>query len=220
MSEVESEALPEDEGTEGTEDDAEGEEEQEEDTAVKDSFEEGIANDDDEDDIKLAMIGAGATFKNVTRLYNQFMIDEGLALSKEDKAKHVTEALTGKEFADEAGYDTAITALVSTEKGITERSAGGLLRAYAKKNDLDVYKKPKAEGTGKTGFSSVYYAWLVANVTSTKAEATAYIMNKENSENTRRHESHYMNIWKLVHSIALGAGLVEEEAPVAEAEAS
>ena len=194
-------------------DDQETEEQEEEDTAIQDSFEAGISDDNDEDDIKLAMIGAGATFKNVTRLYNQFMIDAGLALSKEDKAAHVTEALEGKEFADEAGYDAAIVALVSDEKGINERSAGGLLRAYAKKQDLDVYKKPKAEGSGKSGFASTFYAWLVSNPEVEKKAANEYIMNPENSENVRRHESHYMNIWQLVHDIAVGPDAeVEAEA--------
>ena len=181
---------------------AEEQEEEQEDTAVKDAFEAGISEDSDEDDIKLAMIGAGATFKNVTRLYNQFMIDAGLSLSKEDKAAHVTAALEGKEFADEDGYDDAIASLIDPEKGINERSAGGLLRAYAKKHSVEVYKKPKAEGSGKTGFASTFYNFLISDPKVDKETANKYIMNPENSENVRRHESHYMNIWQLVHDIA------------------
>lgn len=169
-------------------------------TAFEDSLEEADAT---EDDAKLAMIGAGATFKNVTRLYNQFMVDAGLALSKEDKATHVTEALEGLEFEDEEGYDGAVAKLISEEKGINVRSAGALLRAYAKKNELEVFKKPKAEGVGKTGFAAYFYDLLRENPFMTKEEATLKIQkNPSNSENVRRHESHYLNIQKLVLDVS------------------
>jgi hypothetical protein len=185
-------------------------EEQKEDTAIKDSFDSGVARDDHEDDIKLAMIGAGATFKNVTRLYNQFMVEEGFSLSKEDKASHVTQALDGKSFATEDDYDVAIESLVSEDKSINERSAGGLLRAYAKKNGLDVYKKPKSEGAGRSGFASEFYDWMIATPGSTKEDAINYINNKNNpkvSENVVRNESHYMNIWSCVHAVAVKGGI-------------
>lgn len=198
--------------------DAEAEQEEEEDTAIKDSFDAGVANEGDEDDIKLAMIGAGATFKNVTRLYNQFMVDEGFALSKEDKTAYVNATLEGREFADEEGYDAAVEALVSEEKNVNERSAGGLLRAYAKKNELEVYKKPKSEGAGRSGFASEFYDWMVENHGATKADALAYINNKDNpkvSVNVIRNETHYMNIWNTVHRVAVKGGLATDPAPEA-----
>lgn len=167
---------------------------------IQSAFDDSVGGD--EDDVKLAMIGAGATFKNVTRLFNEYMINAGLALSKEDKAAHVTQALEGKTFEDEDGFDEAIAALVDSDKGINERSAGGLLRAYAKKHDVEVYKKPKAEGAGRSGFASTYYDWLATDINVSEEDAKAYINNPENSENTRRHLSHYMNIWKLVNTIA------------------
>ena len=185
------------------EDGTEGEEEVDPNDAIIEAFNVAIASEEalEEDDIKLSMIGAGATFKNVTRLYNQYMVLAGLAISKEDKVAHVAEALEGLEFEDEAGYDLAVVALMDEEKNINERSAGALLRAYAKKNTLEIYKKPKAEGTGRVGFASTYYDFLVANPYVVEAEAKAYIMNPKNSENVRRHESHYMNLWKLTNRI-------------------
>ena len=41
----------------------------------------------EEDAVKMDMISKGATFKNVTRLYNKFMIDAGLAISKSDRSQ-------------------------------------------------------------------------------------------------------------------------------------
>ena len=178
-------------------------EESSEEDAIIEAFNVAIASDPslEEDEIKLLMIGAGATFKNVTRLYNQYMVLAGLAISKEDKAAHVAEALEGLEFAEEDGYDLAVAALMDPDKKINERSAGALLRAYAKKNELDIYKKPKAESSGRVGFSSVYHDFLVANPYMTEKEASEYIMNPKNSDNTHKHKSHYMNTWKLVNRV-------------------
>lgn len=197
ISEDEVGSLDEELDSEGSED---GQEDQE--VAIREVFDNCIDDESDEDDTKLAMIGAGATFKNVTRLYNKFMIDAGLALSKEDKASHVTTKLEGLKFEDEEGFDKAVVALV-TDK-INERSAGALLRAYAKKNDLDVYAKPKSEGTGKSGFASDFYDWLIANPTVSEEEGKAFIMNPDNSGNIHNHLSHYQNIRQLVNNVASG----------------
>ena len=184
-------------------DDEEVADEEEQDTtaAVQEVFTVSIADELEEDDIKLAMIGAGATFKNVTRLYNQMMVAAGLAISKEDKAAHVTETLEGLEFETEEDYDKAVALLMDPEKKITERSAGALLRAYAKKNSLEIYKKPQVEGSGRVGFAAGYYDHLVANPRISEANAKAFIMDPKNSENVHRHVSHYMNLWKLASRI-------------------
>ena len=179
-------------------------EEQSKEDAIREVFDSGVVEEADEDDIKLQMIGAGATFKNVTRLYNQFMIDAGFALSKEDKAAHVTAALEGRAFEDEDGYDEAVASLMSEDKGINERSAGALLRAYAKKNDLDIYKKPKAEGSGKPGFVQNYYDFLRDNPLATEKEAEAWIRSPANeaSENNIKMLSFFQRIRELANAIA------------------
>jgi len=192
MSEVEQDVIEENVETETSEVDA----------AIVEAFNDGIEREASEDDIKLDMISAGATFKNVTRLYNQYMIDAGLSLSKEEKTAHVTTSLEGKEFATEEDFDLAVAALIDVDKGINERSAGALLRAYAKKNELEVFKKPKAETSGRTGFASVYYSWLIANPSATIEEAKNYIMNPENSVNTHRNLSHFQGIRALANGIA------------------
>lgn len=172
--------------------------------AIREAFD---ANQGKEEDaIKLAMISAGATFKNVTRLFNQFMVDAGLAVSKEEKDQKVLEAVDGVDLATEEGFDSAVEALMASINA-TDKSAAALVRAYAKKNELEVFKKAKSGGgAGKQGFAGKFYEFLAANPTCTKEEATAFINgegdHEETSENVKRHLSHYLAIHALVNRIA------------------
>lgn len=170
---------------------------------IRDAFDEAVGAEKSEDDVKMAMIGAGATFKNVTRLYNEFMIDAGLAISREDRNAAVEGALSGMDLSTEEGYDEAVAAVIDAVKGANERSAAALVRGYAKKNELEIFKKPKSEGAGRQGFASQFYGWLVeGGATASEKEANDYIMNPANSQNVHRHLSHYMGIYKLCNAIA------------------
>lgn len=173
---------------------------------IRAAFETASTEGQEEDDVKMAMIGAGATFKNVTRLFNQFMIDAGFAISKDDRDEAVANALEGHELETEAGFAAAAEAVLVAVKGATDKSASALVRAYGKKNELEVYKKPKGSGGGKTGFAKGFYDALIANPALTKDEAIAFIQGTdgqaETSENTKRHESHYLSIWQMVNTIS------------------
>ena len=174
---------------------------------ICDAFNAAHAAGKEEDDIKLDMIGAGATFKNVTRLFNQFSVDAGLTVSKEEKDQILLDVLNGADLADEATFNAKVEELMSRLSGSTDKSAAALIRAYAKKNGIEAFKKAKG-GTGeaKPGFAAKFYDWLVANPTSTVAEATAFLQgtdgHEETSENTKRHQSHYLAIHRLVNRIA------------------
>ncbi|MCP4321365.1 MAG: hypothetical protein GY804_02955 [Alphaproteobacteria bacterium] len=173
--------------------------------AIRASFDSAVAEELAEDDTKMRMISSGATFKNVTRLYNQFMIDAGFAISKEDRNKAVEDTLEGREFDTEELFDEAVAALVEAVKGSTERSAAALVRSYCKKNELDIFAKPKSTGNGRTSFASKYYDLLKSNPGISKEEATAYINgdgdNEDTSDNVKKSKSHYLAIWKLVSDI-------------------
>jgi hypothetical protein len=175
-------------------------------SAIREAFDEAIQDESGEDDIKLQMISAGATFKNVTRLYNKFMVEAGLAISKSDRNQIVEDTLSGRDVSTEESFNEAVNALVASIQGATERSAASLVRAYAKKNELPVYAKPKSEGGMKVGFASKFYDFLVGNPSVTEAEAEAFIMGKdghaETSDNVKNHLSHYQAIRSLANRIA------------------
>lgn len=175
---------------------------------VKVAFDASVEAGKEEDAIKLDMITAGATFKNVTRLFNQYMVDSGLAVSKEDKATAVATACEGKDLSTEAGFEEASKAIIEAIEGTTERSADAQVRAYCKKNELEVFAKPKpAAGAGATGFTSQFHDFLVGNPTMTVEEATAFIMgageNKETSANVKNHLTMYLSHYRLANRIAI-----------------
>lgn len=186
-------------------DQAEQEEQSNLEEEVRAAFDTALDSELDEDEVKLAMISEGATFKNVTRLYNKFMIDAGLAISKADRSQIVEDTLEGQSFETEDDFDSAVSLLVESVKGATARSAAGLVRAYAKKNDLEVYTKPKGDGEPRITFRSTYYAWIVANLDATEDDAKAYIMGEgaygPTSENIQKHLSSHMNVFKMTRKL-------------------
>ena len=188
-------------GTEGTEQKVDLE------VAIRAAFDAAHAAGKEEDDIKLDMIGAGATFKNVTRLFNQFSVDAGLTVSKEEKDQILLDVLNGADLSDEATFNAKVEELMARLSGSTDKSAAALIRAYAKKNGIEAFKKAKG-GTGeaKTGFAAKFYDFLVANPECTVAEATAFIQgtegHEETTENVKRHQSHYLAIHRLVNRVA------------------
>lgn len=188
-------------GSEGTEQKVDLE------VVIRAAFDAAHAAGKEEDDIKLDMIGAGATFKNVTRLFNQFSVDAGLTVSKEEKDQILLDVLNGADLADEANFNAKVEELMARLSGSTAKSAAALIRAYAKKNGIEAFKKAKG-GTGeaKTGFSAKFYDFLVANPGCTVAEATAFIQgtdgHEETTENVKRHQSHYLAIHRLVNRVA------------------
>jgi hypothetical protein len=172
--------------------------------AINEAFTAAVDEGQDEDSVKMSMIQAGATFKNVTRLYNAAMIDAGLAISKEDRAKAIDDTLEGRDFSDEEGFNSAVEDLTDAVKGATERSAAAMVRAYAKKNELDVYAKPKGTGGNRSGFASKFYAWL-SEASRNADEVKSYINGEgdyeDTSDNVKKHASHYVAIGAMAEKI-------------------
>lgn len=176
-------------------------------TKIREAFDAAHAAGKEEDEVKLDMIGAGATFKNVTRLFNQFSVDAGLTVSKEEKDQIINTVLSGADLSTEESFNAKVAELQSSLQGSTDKSAAALVRAYAKKNGLEVFKKAKgAGGEAKAGFAGKFYEWLAANPTSSVEQATAFIQgtdgNEETTENVKRHQSHYLAIHRLVNRVA------------------
>lgn len=174
---------------------------------IRAAFDASHAAGKEEDDIKLDMIGAGATFKNVTRLFNTFSVDAGLVVGKEEKDQIILNVLNGADLSTEENFNAKVTELMAALTGATDKSAAALIRAYAKKAGIEAFKKAKgASGESKVGFAGKFYDWLLANPTSTVEQATAYIQgtegNEETTENVKRHQSHYLAIHRLVNRVA------------------
>lgn len=171
---------------------------------ILNAFEEATSGDKSEDEVKMAMISAGATFKNVTRLFNQYMVDAGLAITKEEKAEIVGKAVKGKKIETEEGFAKVVAAITEAAAGVNEKSAAALIRAWAKAQDpaVECYAKPKGTGGRREGFRSRFFDALIANPKMNKEECTEYLKTAEGtSENVLRHESVFQGIRDLANRI-------------------
>ena len=170
---------------------------------IADAFKVAVESELDEDETKLSMIQAGATFKNVTRLFNTLMIENGFAISKEERDEIVADVLTGSDLSTEEGFDSASAELVSRVKGATERSAAALIRAHGKKNEVEVYAKPKVSAAPRNPFVTSFHSALIENPSMTEEELRELIagLDEAHQTNPLRWFSQHNNIRKTVNSV-------------------
>ena len=178
----------------------------EESNKILDSFNVSIDAGKEEDDIKMDMIGAGATFKNVTRLYNDYMVQSGRAMTKEAKSEVVETSVKDVALASEEGFDSAVAAVVKGSKGVNEKSAAGLVRAWAKKAEVECYAKPKGSGATRNPFVNNFHAALIENPNMDEAGLKAVIAGLEEKQqiNPTRWFNQHNSIRKMVNKIAEG----------------
>ena len=171
--------------------------------ATRAAFDASVKAGKEEDDVKMDMIGAGATFKNVTRLYNDYMVASGRAMTKEAKTAVVETAVEGADLSVEADFDAVINAIVKDSKGVTAKSASGLVRAWAKKANVECYAKPKGSGATRNPFVTNFHAALVANPKMDEAGLKAVIasLDEKQQVNPTRWFNQHNAIRKMVNQI-------------------
>ena len=174
--------------------------------AVQVAFTDAIAAEKSEDDVKMAMIGAGASFKNVTRLYNEYLVGAGLAMTKEAKTEVVESAVDGLDLTSEEGFDAAVAAVVEGGTNITVASASGLVRAWAKKQDpvIECFAKPKGSGAIRNPFVVNFHAALIENPNMDEQGLKDVIaaLDEKNQVNPTRWFNQHNAIRKMANAIA------------------
>lgn len=159
-----------------------------------------------EDQIKLAMINAGASFKNVGRLFAQCMVDGGYAMSKDEKDDMIKKLMEkdSVSIATENGLVAAVEKIVGSGVNIDRKQATSIIRSYAKKNDIEMWKKPAGTGGGgRVGFRDVFFKAVRADPTmSEKALDELMTISPESSDNVRKQKPWWNAIRKLANEIA------------------
>jgi len=189
---------------ESVEDEFEDEEEENEDpieSAIKQAFIEAVDSDKDEDSIKMAMIGAGAKFKNVTRYYNLFMVDLGYVKSKKEREEILDGILNNEDLADEEVFNTC-SAAIQEQVEVSEKSANAMLRQWAKKHEIECFKKPKAEPTTRDGLQSKIFAWIVANFEASTDADLEEFLGTLNSENVVKRKGYFTSVLRVAKEVA------------------
>ena len=167
--------------------------------AIKAAFVESVDNGSEEDDTKMAMIAAGAKFKNVNRLFNGFMVELGYSLSKDDKEDILAQVLDGLDLSEVDTFDSAVSEL-SQRLQTSEKSAAGSLRQWAKKREIPFYIKPKSETSERSGITATIHSWILENATAKVEDLYAYI-KEVGTENTERNKTQFAAILKLANKI-------------------
>jgi len=176
--------------------------------AARSVFDDMIDQGRPDDDIKMAMIQADPEigFSNITRVFNQFMIDGGHSMSKEDLEEVVNNVMDDADVSTEDGFDQAVTDIVDNGENISVRKASALVRSYAKKNEMEYYTKPKGTGTRKNAFIHRFYNALVDNPDMTEEECHDFLFglngNDETSQNVKNYEKMHQNVRALVNRIS------------------
>jgi hypothetical protein len=175
-----------------------------EDTKILDAFTGAIDADKSEDDVKMSMIGAGATFKNVTRLYNDYLVQTGRAMTKEAKSGLVEKSVKEKNLSDEKVFGRVIAKIVEGGTNVTEASAAALVRAWAKKAEVECYAKPKGSGAIRNPFVTNFHAALIANPSMDEDGLKAVIAGLDETQqvNPTRWFNQHNSIRKMVNQIA------------------
>lgn len=175
---------------------------------IRMAFDEALESDPalTEDEVKMRMIHGGASFKNVTRLYNQYMVDAGLVMSREDREALAEKILNGVDLSKEKVFNDRVSEMVEQITGMTERSAMATIRAYGKRNEIDVFTRPKSEGEGRAGFIKRFFNMLRENPQMTEADANSIIQgidgNEPTSPNVKRNTKRHQAVRQLVNDIA------------------
>lgn len=176
---------------------------------ILNAFNAAIDAGKEEDDIKMAMIGAGATFKNVTRLYNEYMVETGRAMTKEAKADLVEKTAKDQDLASEEGFDKVVKAVVKGGTNINEQSASALVRAWAKKNEVECYAKPKGTGAVRNPFVNNFHSALIENPHMDEQGLKDVIaaLEPQQQVNPTRWFNQHNAIRKMVNKIAENEGI-------------
>lgn len=169
------------------------------DNSVYDAFTDGMSSDLGDDKIRVDMVMAGATFNKVSSIYTHLQEDAGYITSKEDKEAALDEITDVFNIDTEEGLKEAIESFVNMVKGVTETSAAGMIKSYAKREKMVIWTAPKAEKLLR--FKGEVLKALRHNPMMTATEMVEFVKTK-GSPNDLRTISLYQGIRELCNHVA------------------
>jgi len=167
----------------------------------EDIFNDAIKHFDDPDSAKEFMVKEGIPFKSVTRLYNNLMIKNGLAFDKETKSRLVSKALLGKRLNSKRAFEGRSKAVLKALKNtVTTRSADALVRAFAKRHEVECWQRPYREEAVRVSFMKKFCNFLEENPFVKEKDVVKYL-DKGTATYIKRNRNAYMDVWRMVSVI-------------------
>ena len=170
---------------------------------VRAVFAAAVAEGKSADETKVEMIKAGCDFKDTVKLYKEWAIETGIMVNTKERAKEVDDILSGLDGLDtEDGFNDAVDTIMDNIDHVDEKKSASLIRAWAKKNEAEVFKRTKGGGKGRNGINTKLFAMLKDNPHTTEAELDAFIDENGSETSKKTWRSHYQNIRGLVNAVA------------------
>lgn len=153
-------------------------------------------------DVFNVAIPMGISFAQVRKYFKELKLDFGFDISGEDKVAILENAFIGADVSNEEGFNSVVAQVNNAIESTSERGAGQMVRAYARKLGLNCFKKPQPEVTGtRVAFVNDFYTALTENPQMTKEEVHQYIVDN-GSEGTLKSEGQYQKVRVLCNNIA------------------
>ena len=167
---------------------------------IQQAFNAGVEDSSDIEAIKFAMVNAGAKFSNVNKLYKRMSIEAGLDLSKADRDSKVASLLEGQSFVTQEGFESSVKMVIADVPGMTPQRAALAVRSYAKKNELDIYKAPKGEGS-RSSFVANFHNYMVDNTPFPSEEQARAYIEEHGTVNAKKRVAKLMLEWSMANRI-------------------
>jgi len=141
-------------------------------------IEEGYANEESEDNIKMAMFTAGVPFSDLNSSFKELSIDSGLMVDPKVVSKGIQGAVEQADWTSINEWGDLVEAagrIVAEVDGATQANVISKARAYCKNEEIALPTKPKSSGGARaTSGSKVHNAVLALlkeNPNATRTEA-------------------------------------------------
>ena len=171
--------------------------------AIREAFDAATADGKNADEVKVEMIKAGCQFKDTGRLYKEWGIETGIVVDAKERTAKVDDVMSSQGDLDtEDGLSAAMEAIMDDINGTNEKQAGALIRAWAKKNDVDVFKKPKGGGgVRKSSFIFVLIERLLDNPSMDESTFDELVAGAE-TKAASTYRSHYNAVRELANQLS------------------
>jgi len=144
----------------------------------------------------LALVNGGVPFKKANKLYTQVRVQLGLEVSASDRKTQINDYLAKKGLKPKEYADTLaiVASLQGVVPGLTSSQALSGINKFAKENQIEMPKKPKAVKKARGGFKTQLQNWIVSNASATQAELEDFIAQNKKPESMAKRYSAMLEV--------------------------
>lgn len=145
----------------------------------------GVEAEKDHDTMLVEIVNAGVSFKNAVKLFKRVMESKGFAITAKKRAEKIQGLIEELEFNAESGEDVSgmIAHIVKNVPDTNEKQALGVLRRWAKKEEIEL-PKPEKKAGGAGGFRAKAFDWMIANPTAESEEFFKWAVEDQGRKET------------------------------------